>query len=214
MRDIIPGIGMSDKSVEEVVDKVAAVAPFVSWVHIDMADGTLVPAKTVMDFAKFKTMIEAYPNLSFEAHLMVSQPEKYIKQLVDAGFSRLIAHVECDDPRRFLEDIQYESVEAGLSIDGPTEFEQIEPFLETLDHVLVMTIEAGASGQTFMPETVEKIRVLKTNYPDLPIAVDGGINEQTATVAADAGATRIVATTYIFKDMRNIGLAIESLKGN
>ena len=193
-------------------------SPFVSWVQIDVADNTLVPNETCLDFSKFEALIhsqssgQAKHNLSFEAHLMVAEPEKYIRPLADAGFKRLIAHVESHDPRRFLDEATYESVEAGIAIDGPTELEQVEPFLESVDVVLVMTIEAGFSGQALMPETIEKIKTIHENFPDLAIEVDGGINDKTAKLVKNAGATRLVSTSYLFKDPAHIAQAIESLK--
>mgnify|MGYP001562348728 CR=1 FL=1 len=216
MIDIIPGI--LEEDFEEIERRIGWVSPFVSWVQIDVADNTLVPNETCLDFSKFEALIhsqssgQAKHNLSFEAHLMVAEPEKYIRPLADAGFKRLIAHVESHDPRRFLDEATYESVEAGIAIDGPTELEQVEPFLESVDVVLVMTIEAGFSGQALMPETIEKIKTIHENFPDLAIEVDGGINDKTAKLVKNAGATRLVSTSYLFKDPAHIAQAIESLK--
>lgn len=181
----------------------------VQWVQIDFADNTLVPNKTFMEFAPFKAYAEKF---SLEAHFMVANPEKYIKSAVDAGFKRLIAHIEAHDPRLFIEQCMHENVEIGIAIDGPTDFEQLEPFLEEVDFVLVMTIEAGFSGSKFMPETVDKIKSLHNYLPDLPIEVDGGITDQTARLVKDAGATRLVSTSYLFQDPANIEHAIETLK--
>lgn len=210
MIDIIPGI--LEKDFSEVERRVKLVAAYVSWVQIDVADNTLVPNETFLKFDQFVQLGKLDKAPSLEAHLMVAEPEKYIRPLADAGFKRLIAHVEAHDPRRFLDEAKYESVEVGLAIDGPTDLEQIEPFLEEIDVVLVMTIEAGFSGQQLMPETLEKIKTIRRNFPDLPIAVDGGINDKTARLVRDAGATRLVSTSYLFKDPANIAAAIERLK--
>jgi ribulose-phosphate 3-epimerase len=210
MIDVIPGILEKDWS--EIERRIGLVAPFVEWVQIDIADNTLVPNTTFLDFAKFSAIEKQFPKLSLEAHLMVANPEKYIKPLADAGFKRLITHVECHDPRIFLDLAKYEHVEVGVAIDGPTELEQAEPFLEEVDCVLVMTIEAGFSGQAFMTETLEKIKTIHQNIPDLPIEVDGGINDQTAKLAVEAGATRLVSTSYLFKNPDTIAEAIERLK--
>jgi ribulose-phosphate 3-epimerase len=214
MVDVIPGI--LEKEWNPIEEKLLLVAPHVSWVQIDVADNTLVPNATILDFSSFSTpkLMRCLQHLSFEAHLMVANPEKYITPLSDAGFKRLIAHIECTDPRLFLEQAQYEHIEAGMAIDGPTEFEQIEPFLEEIDVVLVMTIEAGFSGQSFMMETVDKIKKIRENFPDLPIEVDGGINDQTARLAREAGATRLVSTSFVFKNSERIAKAIQKLTGN
>ena len=222
MVEIIPGI--LEKEWSEIERKIKLVAPYVSWVQIDIADNTVFPNTTFLGFdtitpltkLRLSSVLSKPPTvaqeLSFEAHLMVAHPEKYIHQLADAGFKRLIAHVEANDLRRFLDDAHYESVEVGIAIDGSTEFAEVEPFLEEVDFVLVMTIEAGFSGQPFLPETLDKIRSIHESVPDLPIEVDGGIDEKTAHLVKDAGATRLVSTTYLFQDPANIQKAITRLK--
>lgn len=218
MIDIIPGIGIGEKDFSGIEEKVKLVAPYVDWVQIDFADNTLVPITTNWEFEKFAALIKPYlengHKLFFEAHLMVASPEKYIKPLVDAGFHRLIAHVEANDPRIFLEQVQFESVEAGLALDGANEIEQLEPYLEDIDVALIMGAEAGSSGLELQPENIEKIKTLRENLPDLPIEVDQGVNPQTAKILSDAGATRLVTTSYVFKntDPVKVADAIESLK--
>ncbi|MCL4359989.1 hypothetical protein M1555_01905 [Patescibacteria group bacterium] len=218
MVDIIPGIGMSEKTWPDIETKIRLVAPHVEWVQIDMADGTLVPPVTFLDIPKFAPIIKELETggkkVGFEAHLMVGNPEKYIRPLAEAGFKRIIGHIEANDPRLFLEQTQYESVETGLAIDGPTELEVIEPFFEEIDVVLVMMAEAGASGLTLQAENVEKVRSIRNHFADLPIEVDEGINEKTIRVIAEAGATRAVVTSYIFKTLTPdaVGHAIATLK--
>lgn len=207
MIEIIPGILEKEWAVIE--ERIKLVSSLVSWVQIDIADNTLVPNNTFVQFDQFAPFAQS---LSLEAHLMVANPEKYIRPLSDAGFKRLIAHVECVDPRVFLDQARFEHVEVGIAIDGPTEIEQLEPFLEEVDCVLVMGIEAGFSGQEFQPENLEKIKAIHQNFPDLPIEVDGGINDVTARLVKDAGATRLVSTSYLFKDPQRISEAIERLK--
>jgi ribulose-phosphate 3-epimerase len=203
MIDVIPGI--FEKDLSAIKERISLASPDVSWLHIDVADQTLVANESFRDFSQWKDMPK---HISFEAHLMVVNPEMYVKQLADAGFKRLIAHVECQDPRRFLEMAQYEEVEVGLAIDGPTEFEIFEPFLEELDVALIMTIEAGFSGQPFLPETIEKIKMIHQNVPDITIEVDGGINATTAKLCVESGASRLVSTSYLFS---NKGLFREHL---
>lgn len=207
-----------EKDWPELEKKVKLVAPYVDWVQIDFADGTLVPATTNWEFEKFTSLIKSFPEnshkLSFEAHLMVASPEKYIKPLADAGFRRLVAHVEATDPRLFLEQVQFESMEAGLALDGSSELEQLEPFLEDIDFVLIMGAEAGTPGLELQPENIEKIKALRENFSDLPIEVEEGVNAQTAKILVEAGAARLVTTSSIFKslDPAKVAAAIESLK--
>ena len=210
MIDIIPGI--FEKEWQTIEDRIQLVAPHVEWVQIDIADKTLVPNTSFLEIKEFINVSEFAKHISLEAHLMVAKPEMYIKSLVDAGFKRIIAHVECNDPRLFLEQAKYEHVEVGIAIDGPSELELVEPFLDHVDTVLVMTIEAGFSGQEFMPDTVAKIQRIHENFPDLPIEVDGGINDKSGRIAREAGATRLVSTSYLFNNPDGIAEAIDALK--
>lgn len=192
MIDVIPAI--FEKDWTEIERKIGLVAAHVDWVQIDVADGSLVPAETFCDFPRF---LQLPQSLSLEAHLMVAQPEKYIRPLVDAGFKRIIAQVEANDPRLFLDEVVREGVEAGLAIDGTTPTEEIEPYLEEIDVVLVMLADAGTNEQSVAPENIEKVRAIHHHYPDLPIAVEEGINEKTVNVLREAGATRFVPTPEV-----------------
>ncbi len=205
--DIIPGI--LEKEWEMVEERLRLVTGLTDWVQIGFADNTLVPTTTFLDFTKFALPAKT---ISLEAHLMVTSPEKYIKAASDAGFKRLIAHVEADDPRVFFDQVKYEQLEVGIAIDGPTEFETVEPFLEEVDFVLVMTAEAGFSGGTFLPECIDKIKSIHSYLPDLPIEVSGGIQDTTARLVGDAGAARLVSSSYIFKDPANVASALDRLR--
>ena len=207
MIDVIPGI--LEKEWVSIEEKLRLVTGLVDWVQIDIADNTMVPNTTVLDFKHFSSYAK---QISFEAHLMVAQPEKYIKSLADAGFKRLIAHVEAHDPRIFLDAVKYEQVEVGIAIDAPTEFETIEPLLEEIDFVLVMMCEAGFTGQTFQPEQVEKIKSIHNYLPDLPIEVEGGISDTTAKLVIEAGATRLVSTSFLLESPATIDGKIEQLR--
>lgn len=209
---VIPGVFEQDT--KELERKISVVAPYVEWVQIDIADNTMVSAQSLTDSAGFEAILRPYKHNGpkFEAHLMVSRPELYLEGLTKAGFSRFMAHVECWDFREFLAEARTYDIEAGIAIDTETDLDVIEPFLEEVDAVLVMTVDAGASGQSFQPEMADKIRDIHRNFPDLPIEVDGGMNPETAQTVTDAGATRIVSTSYIFKDKEGIEDAIRKLE--
>ena len=208
MVEIIPGIGPQQdwKIIEE---RLNLIIPHTEWAQLDFADNTWVPNTTFLDMTKFKDFSD---KVSLEAHFMVANPEKYIRAAADSGFKRLIAHIEAHDPRVFLDQVKYEQVDVGIAIDGPTEFEEVEPFLEEVDFVLVMTVESGFSGQPFLPECIEKIKSIHSYLPDLPIEVDGGITDKTARIVKEAGATRLVSTNYIFQDPAAVAAAIDRLK--
>lgn len=207
MIDVIPGIFAHDST--ELIEKIKLVAPFSRWIHLDLADSTYTSSISVLDPKVYKEIITN--NHEFEAHLMVSRPDKYIRSLVDDGIKRLVAQVECDDPRLFLDQVRYETVEVGLAIDVSTELEEIEPYLEEIDFVSVLTTEAGAAGLPFQNETIEKIKIIHQNAPDLAIEVAGGINPATAKLVREAGATRIVSESYIFHDPGSIAKSLEAL---
>ncbi|MEK7533412.1 MAG: hypothetical protein AAB542_03185 [Patescibacteria group bacterium] len=207
--DVIPEITETEWHAFE--RKVAMVAPYVSWIHLNVSDGTIAAA-TLTDFSGLSALIAQYPRVSFEARLLVASPEKYVRQLTDAGCKRLIAHVESNDPRMFLEAAKFDEIEVGIALDGATEIDQVEPFLEEIDCVVVMTAEAGSVGGTFLPEAVEKIRLIRQNFPDLPIEAVGAINETTMRVVKDAGATRVVSNSFLFSDETDIASRIELLK--
>ncbi len=210
--EIIPGINEGD--VKELERKITLVAPHVDMIQIDVGDNTIFPCDTVHDVALLTPIIKKFTKTGtkFEIHLMVANPIPYLKPLVDAGCARVIAHVECHDPREFLAEARTHEIEAGLAIDVESDFELIEPYLEEVDTVLVMTIETGASGQDFESEAMETIKTIHRNLPDLPIEVDGGMTPETAKIVKEAGVTRIVTTSFIFKSEQDIPSAIEALQ--
>lgn len=200
MVDVTPAIFSDD--LDAIKDAIGRLAPLVPWIQLDLSDGTMVPTATLMDVEKLKAIISAYPDSSFEAHLMVDNPVKYLKPLIDAGFKRVIAQVEASDPRKFLDDGQLESVEVGLALDGASEVEIIEPFLESVDLVVIMTIEAGAPDSPFLPESLEKIKAIRHHFPDLPIVAEGNIDGRNAKLLSDVGVTRLVVAASTFESLQ------------
>ena len=174
---------------------------------MDVADDTLISFKTPTRFPFLKKNAHTF----FEAHIMSEKPETYVKHLIDSGCKRIVAPVECTDPREFLSEARVWECETGLAIDVETPLEEVEPFLEELDFVLVMTAGAGAGDQLFEESTLSKIKTITRNLPDLPIEAEGGINLESVKPIAQAGATRIVSTSYIFKDENRIQETIRHL---
>ncbi|MDP3987921.1 MAG: hypothetical protein Q8P80_02145 [Candidatus Levybacteria bacterium] len=197
MFEVIPGI--LEKGWDQIEQKIELILPFAKTVHIDIVDGKFAPNTTFLDpkpFAKYKDKI------FLELHLMVDNPVEYLKPWADAGFKRFIGQIEkMPDQVEFVAQGQLLG-EVGLAIDGPTSPEELKIPLEDLDTVLVMTIKAGFSGQSFNPEYLKKIReILKQVQNDkVSIEVDGGINDQTIKLARDAGANRFSATSFIYKE--------------
>lgn len=135
----------------------------------------------------------------FELHMMVDEPLQYLKPFANAGFKRFLGHIEkMSDPVEFIAQGQLLG-EVGLAIDGKTPIETIGNIpLEDLDVVLIMTINAGFSGQSFIPKHLEKVRTLRAKSDTLFLQVDGGINLDTIVTAKEAGVNRFVATSAIF----------------
>ena len=167
----------------------------VEWVQIDIADGVLVPNTTFTDLSPFKAIQSP---LKREIHLMVKDPVPFIEKSIAAGFKRVFAHVEADHTEEFIVQCQEQNIEVGLAIDGPTPVSKIEPYLDNIDVVLVMAIEAGFSGRPFREDTVAKIAQIHEAFFDLSIAVDGAMDAVNAAKVVSAGATRICSNSYIF----------------
>lgn len=171
-------------------------------VHLDVMDGVFV---TNISFGL--PVIESLRKRSemiFDVHLMISEPEKYASRFIEAGADILTFHLEaCKNPAELLDEIRSQGVMAAISLKPGTPIEEVYPYLDSLDMVLVMTVEPGYGGQALIPETLEKVRKLKAEIEkrslNVEIQVDGGINPETAKLATDAGATILVAGSSVFK---------------
>ena len=206
MAEIIPAI--LEQDFPEIEKKIQLVEGLVNWVQLDLADNTLVPNTTFLDPAPF-ALLKTSSNL--EAHLMVKDPLRYVENFSKNGFKRFYAHVEGDFIDEYIEKCYNLGVEVGLAIDGPTPFEKLHPFLDNIDCVLVMAIDAGFSGRPFRDDTIEKIKKIKEVDFTIPICVDGAMDEANAKKVIDAGATRINSNSYIFKS-EDVKMTIEKLK--
>lgn len=208
MIDVLPGI--LEKDLESINKKISQIRGLVDWIHIDVLDNTLIKNTTYNNWPDFKNITSEF---NLEAHLMVSDPKKYIAEMAAIGFKRLIAHVETDLIREFILEARKFGIEIGVALDGPSSLDVIEPYLDQIDCVLVMMYKAGASGQAFQPEQLEKIKKIHNEYPHLPIEVDGGISNDNASAVKEAGATRLVSTSYLFwKNSNRIAEAISDLR--
>lgn len=194
MLEIIPSPGTQNKDWVELEKRIEIVKPFVKTIHIDVVDGKFAPNTTLSDSSPFAKYTK---DLQFEIHLMVEEPIHHLKKWADAGFVRFIGQIEkMSDQVEFVAQGQLLG-EVVLAVDKQTPIDAIRVPLDDLDGLLVMTIQAGFSGQQFEEPLLEKIKQLRART-NLPIEVDGGINDKTVVVAAHAGATRFVATSAIY----------------
>ena len=192
MTEIIPGI--LEKEWSEIEKKVEIIRPFVKTIHVDLLDGKFAQNTTFADPKPFEKYTK---DIFFELHMMVDDPIIYLKPWADAGFRRFIGHVEkMPDQVAFVAQGQAFG-EVGLAVDAQTSVDKINVSFADLDCLLVMTVQAGFSGQKFIYDNLEKVKALRSKTT-IPIEVDGGINEQTILRAKEAGATRFIATSYLF----------------
>lgn len=183
------------------------------WIHIDVMDGHFVPNITIG--APVVKSLRPVTDLPLDVHLMIENPEKYIDDFIKAGADIITFHYEAvtpDNISNLINKIKEKDIKAGLSIKPKTSPEDILKYLPKLDMLLVMTVEPGFGGQKFMQDCAEKIKIIKKHAPkDLIIQVDGGINNETAKICTQYGATSLVAGNYIYKS-DDIKQAIKSLK--
>ena len=179
-------------------------------IHIDVMDGHFVPNITVGPF--IVKAIRRITRLPLDVHLMIENPEKYVKSFAEAGADHITVHAEAcpGNLAQVLDLIRSCSVTRGVSLRPQTPLSSIEKNLKDVDLVLLMTVNPGFGGQAFMPEVMPKVRELRARF-DGDIQVDGGINKETGSEAVKAGANVLVAGTAIFgrKDTKQ---AIEDLR--
>ncbi len=179
------------------------------WVHVDVMDGHFVPNITIGPPVVKK--IRRTTDLFFDVHLMISEPARYIDAFSDAGSDMITFHVEADDDGdEVISMIRAKGKKVGITLKPGTSFNVIEPYLDKVDMVLVMTVEPGFGGQSFMEDMLEKVVELKKKFKGF-IQVDGGINSETAVKAVNAGANVLVAGSYVFGN-KDYAKAIESLR--
>jgi ribulose-phosphate 3-epimerase len=184
-------------------DQIAAVErEHVSYLHIDVMDGTFVPSIS-FGIPVIET-IRPHSKLFFDVHLMITEPERYVEEFAKAGADLIDFHVEStEDPAAVIRKIRACGKKVGITFKPATPVSAILPYLEQVDMVLVMTVEPGFGGQKLIPECLEKVRELRRICDErgLPtdIEVDGGITRENLREAMDAGANVIVAGSAVFK---------------
>lgn len=174
------------------------------YVHVDVMDGLFVPNISIG--LPVVSAIRKVTELPLDVHLMIDRPIRYVDDFCKAGADILTIHLEADTPentRRALENIRANGVKAALSIKPKTPAEAVVPYLPLCSLILVMTVEPGFGGQSFMEDMMPKVaairRYIDEQNPACELEVDGGVNEQTAKICAAAGANVLVAGSAYFK---------------
>ena len=171
-------------------------------IHLDIMDGHFVPNITFG--APVIKCVRRYTRKPFDVHLMISEPLRYIDDFADAGADIITFHIECDsDINRTIEKIKARGMKAGLVIKPKTSAETVFDYLDKIDLVLIMTVEPGFGGQSFMADMLPKVKAIKEEAKrrglDILIEADGGIGSATIAQCAEAGIDVCVAGTAVFK---------------
>lgn len=183
--------------------------------HLDVMDGHFVPNLTIGPVVI--ESIRRVTDLYLDVHLMLDDPGRYLKAFADSGSDGITIHQEIDaDCMEVLKEIRDMGVDAGISLRPKTEVDVIEPMLDLLDRILIMSVEPGFGGQGFIPGSEEKIaaarRLADKGEREIIVAIDGGINIETAALAAGAGARELIAGSAVFKG--NIGKNIARIRAS
>ncbi len=179
--------------------------------HVDVMDGHFVPNITIGPLVV--KSIRKVTKLPLDVHLMISRPESFIGRFVEAGSDMITVHIEATSLARIRvmsRELRSKGIKFGVSLNPHTALLRIKPILGAVDFVLVMSVNPGFGGQTFMPVVLPKIKALRSIFPG-DISVDGGINDRTSKLVIDAGANILAAGAYIFTAV-DAKLAMERMR--
>lgn len=168
------------------------------YLHLDVMDGNFVP--NISFGAPVISSIRKHSNLVFDVHLMVENPDRFIKDMVDAGADVITVHAEATKHlNRTIQLIKSYGKKVGVALNPSTPLDVIKYDLKDIDMVLIMTVNPGFGGQAFIEGMLQKIRDLRSIDSNIDIQVDGGINNKTSKLVKEAGANILVAGSYLFK---------------
>lgn len=208
--EINPSILSADFA--RLADEIAQIeSAGVNMVHLDVMDGHFVPNITIGPGVIEK--LRKYSSLTFDAHLMITDPEQYANRFADAGANHITFHIEAaKNPEKLIDRLHGLGVTAGITLNPETPVETIEKVAPLCDMVLVLTVHPGFGGQSFIHQAAKKcIRLRQILGPDIRIEVDGGIDASTAPIVVSYGADTLVVGNAIFAKPDRIA-AINAIK--
>lgn len=184
-------------------------------IHVDVMDGHFVPNITVGPLVV--RAVRAITNLPLHAHLMIEQPERYLADFIEAGANGLTVHVEtCPHLHRTVQQIKELGGKAGVTLNPATPLSSLEEILPEVDHVLVMSVNPGFGGQSYIPRSTHRIARLRAMLDEIgsqaELEVDGGVNLSTVTQVVEAGATVLIAGSAVFNDRGTVEENIRRLR--
>ena len=208
MIEITPSI--IAKTVEELEADIKKLEPYVERVHLDILDGAFTPGKTILGYEELQSIPT---KLKFSVHLMVMHPEEYIPQWLkvpDADRFAIQAESAGDLAKVFLE-IRNQGKKVGIVLNPETPTGSVMEYIPLVDYIQFMTVHPGSYGRPFLNDMIDKISEFHDTNPEMLIAVDGGINPETAHRAVEAGATILISGSYIMNSP-DVAKAIAELK--
>jgi len=197
----------------EQIDEVARAGA--DYIHVDVMDGHFVPNITIG--APVVASIRRVTSLPLDVHLMIEHPERYISDFINAGADIITVHVEASPHlKSTIRLIKELGARAGVSLNPPTPLSTVKEFLPHVDLVLIMSVNPGFGGQSFIPETLPRIanmrKILDNRKPGIELEVDGGVNAENAPDIVEAGADVLVAGNSIFRAEEGISGAMQRLR--
>jgi len=207
MIEIIPAV--LAQNYDDLREKISRFSNYAKIIQIDMCDGKFVPSyswpmqtkdeASVQNILNEEDGLPAWDHVDFEFDLMIKNVHTQFEFFTRLGAKRLVFHLEAEDKEQFIEFLESmdpywrDNLEIGLAINTNTDINEISPFINLIDFVQCMGIEhIGFQGEPFNEKVIEQIKNLKEKYPDLIISVDGSVNENTAPLLVEAGATRLI----------------------